>query len=280
MTQLASVNISFIGGGNMAKALLGGLSHHAKQSHIHVVDVKEDNLVQLKEQFGVTTSQQIDARIGQTDVVILSVKPQQIYEVTQQLTPHLTPHLNKPLIISIAAGIRALDLSRWLHDYPAVVRAMPNTPALIQQGITGMYAAPQVNAEQRAIADTILCAVGKTVWLENEELLDSLTAISGSGPAYVFYFIEALQKAAQELGLNQTQARELALATFLGAAQLAAQSDEPVTVLRERVTSKGGTTQAAIQCMEQNGVATAIVAAAKAAAERSRELGAEYGKIS
>jgi pyrroline-5-carboxylate reductase len=278
MTKLESIKISFIGGGNMAKALIGGLCSNlcssAKHNNIHVVDVKENNLAQLKEQFGVSTSTQIDAQLSKTDVVILAVKPQHIHEVAGQLTPHL----NKQLIISIAAGIRVLDLSRWLDNYTAIVRTMPNTPALINQGITGMYATPQVSAEQRAIADAILRAVGKTVWLENEALLDPLTAISGSGPAYVFYFIEALQKAAEEMGLNQSQSRELALTTFLGAAQLAAQSDEAVTALRERVTSKGGTTQAAIQCMEQSGVTNAIIAAAKAAAERGRELGNEYGR--
>lgn len=273
MSDTKSVKIAFVGGGNMAKALISGLSGNGR-NQIHVVDIRPDCLVQLKEQFGVTTSSQIDAQIADSDVVVLSVKPQNMHEVAEKLTPHL----NKQLIISIAAGIRVLDLSRWLHNYTAIVRTMPNMPALINSGVTGMYAIPDVSSEQRAIANDILSAVGKTVWLENEALLDPLTAISGSGPAYVFYFIEAMQKAAVEMGLSQEQGRELALATFSGASQLAAQSDESVAVLRERVTSKGGTTHAAISCMEQSGVGDAIVTALKAAAERARELGNEYGR--
>lgn len=268
-----SVKITFVGGGNMAKALISGLSGDGRYP-VHVVDIRSDCLVELKEQFGVTTSNQIDAQIADSDVIVLAVKPQSMHEVAEKLIPHL----NRQLVISIAAGIRIPDLSRWLHNYPAIVRTMPNTPALVKSGITGMYATSDVSSEQRTIADDILGVVGKTVWLEKEALLDSLTAISGSGPAYVFYFIEAMQKAAVEMGLSSEQGRELALATFSGASQLAAQSGEPVTVLRERVTSKGGTTHAAISCMEQNGVGSTIVAAAQAAAKRARELGDEYGR--
>jgi pyrroline-5-carboxylate reductase len=275
MTDTKQVKIIFIGGGNMARALISGLCRNENQAgNIHVIDVKPDSLIQLKEQFGVTTSSQIDAQIAQSEVVVLAVKPQHMHEVAEKLVPHL----NKQLVISIAAGIRVLDLSRWLHDYTAIVRTMPNMPALINLGITGVYATPEVSSEQRAVADTILSTVGKTVWLENEALLDSLTAISGSGPAYVFYFIEAMQKAAEQMGLSQEQGRELALATFLGASQLAAQSNESVALLRERVTSKGGTTHAAINSMEQNGVSDAIVTALKAASDRARELGNELGR--
>ncbi|PRC94422.1 proC: pyrroline-5-carboxylate reductase [Solimicrobium silvestre] len=258
----------------MASALIGGLCGTVSQPEdIHVVDVSPVCLSQLTERFGIKTSNQIDAQIAECDVVLLAVKPQQMREVAEQLVPYLKGQL----IISIAAGIRALDLSRWLNGYPQIVRTMPNMPALINQGITGMYAMPVVSAEQRTIANAIMSAVGATVWLDNEALLDPLTAISGSGPAYVFYFIEAMQKAAQEMGLDQEQGRQLALATFLGASQLAAQSSEPAAVLRERVTSKGGTTYAALTSMEQSGVSNAIVTALKAAAERSSELGDEFG---
>jgi len=277
MSNAKQVKITFIGGGNMARALVGGLvsgPYGDSQDHIHVVDIRSDCLVQLKEQFGVTTSTQIDAQIAESDVVLLCVKPQQIHEVAQKLVPHLS----RQLVISIAAGIRTVDLSRWLNNYTAIVRTMPNMPALINLGITGMYATPDVSAEQRAIANDILCAVGKTVWLENEALLDPLTAISGSGPAYVFYFIEAMQKAAEEMGLTEEQGRELALTTFLGASQLAAQSTESAATLRARVTSKGGTTHAAIEYLEQSGVTSTIIAAAKAASERARELGDESGR--
>jgi pyrroline-5-carboxylate reductase len=169
-------------------------------------------------------------------------------------------------------------LSRWLGGYAAIVRTMPNTPALIGQGITGMVAAGGVSAAQREAADAIMKAVGGTVWLDDEALIDPVTAVSGSGPAYVFYFIEAMQQAALEMGLNAEQGRQLALATFTGAAQLAAQSDEPVSVLRERVTSKGGTTYAALTSMEESGVKQAIITAMKAAAARGRQLGDELGQ--
>jgi pyrroline-5-carboxylate reductase len=185
---------------------------------------------------------------------------------------------NQPLLLSIAAGIRGADLSRWLGGYGAIVRTMPNTPALIGQGITGMVAMAGVSAAQKDAADSIMRAVGQTVWLDEESLIDPVTAVSGSGPAYVFYFLEAMQQAAAEMGLSAEQGKALALATFTGAAQLAAQSDEPVDVLRQRVTSKGGTTHAAITSMEAAGVKQAIVDAMKAAAARGRELGEEMGK--
>ena len=270
-----SIKISFIGGGNMANALISGLCGKASQaSDLHVVDINLANLAQLSQSYGVHTSAQMDARLTQSDVILLAVKPQQMREVAAQLAPYLKGQL----IISIAAGIRALDLSRWLNDYPAIIRTMPNTPALINRGITGIYAMPAVSAEQRQIADQIMCAVGATVWLDDEALIDPLTAVSGSGPAYVFYFIEAMQQAAQEMGLSQQQGTQLALATFVGASELAAQSTEPVSVLRERVTSKGGTTHAAITSMESSGIAEAIVTALKAASDRGRELGDEFGK--
>jgi pyrroline-5-carboxylate reductase len=270
-----NLKISFIGGGNMATALIGGLAGKLTAgANIHVVDINVDALQKLKQQFGVATAQQIDAAIGRSDVIVLAVKPQQMREVAAQLQAYVSSQL----VLSIAAGIRAVDLSRWLGGHTAIVRTMPNTPALIGMGITGMVAMAGVSDQQRAAADAIMRAVGATVWLSNEALIDPVTAVSGSGPAYVFYFIEAMQQAAQEMGLSAEQGTELAIATFVGASRLAAQSPEPVSVLRERVTSKGGTTYAALTSMEGSGVRDAIVRAMKAAAERGKQLGEEFGR--
>jgi len=269
------MKIAFIGGGNMASALIAGLAAHAS---IHVVDPDPEARARLASRHGVGTAAAIDAApeaLEAAEVVVLAVKPQQMREVAAALRPHLG---RRPLLLSIAAGIRIGALARWLGGYGAIVRAMPNTPALIGMGITGMVAGAGVDAASRAAADAVMRAVGPTVWLDDEALIDPVTAVSGSGPAYVFYFLEAMQQAAREMGLDAQQGRQLALATFTGAAQLAAQSDEPVEVLRQRVTSKGGTTHAAIKSMEAAGVKEAIVAAMKAAAERGRALGDELGQ--
>jgi pyrroline-5-carboxylate reductase len=270
-----NLKITFIGGGNMATALVGGLAGKLTgAANIHVVDINVEALHKLKQQFGVSTSPRIDATAAHHDVIVLAVKPQQMKEVIDELRPHVSSQL----ILSIAAGIRAADLSRWLDGHRAIVRTMPNTPALIGKGITGMAALDGVTSEQRAAADAIMRAVGATVWLDDESLIDPVTAVSGSGPAYVFYFIEAMQQAAQEMGLSAEQGTQLAVATFVGASQLAAQSPEPVSLLRERVTSKGGTTYAALTSMDKSGVKDAIVRALKAAAARGKELGEEFGK--
>jgi pyrroline-5-carboxylate reductase len=275
-----TMKISFIGGGNMATALIAGLAGKVAQAgDLHVIDPNPEALEKLRAQYGVSTAPEIGAPVAASDVIVLAVKPQQMREVALRLQSQLQVGQDqRPLVLSIAAGIRANDLSRWLGGYGAIVRTMPNTPALIGQGITGMVAMAGVSAAQKEAADSILRAVGKTVWLESEDMIDPVTAVSGSGPAYVFFFLEAMQQAALEMGLNAAQGRELAIATFTGAAQLAAQSDEPVEVLRQRVTSKGGTTYAAITSMEQAGVKQAIVDAMKAAAARGRELGDELGK--
>jgi pyrroline-5-carboxylate reductase len=270
------MKIAFIGGGNMAAALISGLAGKlVAGADIHVVDPNPDTLGRLQGQYGVTTASAIDADVVIADVLVLAIKPQQMRAVAADLAPLLVR--GAPLIVSIAAGIRGADLARWLGGYGAIVRCMPNTPALIGQGITGMVAMGSVTSAQKAAADGVLAAVGKTVWLADESLIDPVTAVSGSGPAYVFYFIEAMQQAAEELGLSPEQGRELAIATFMGAAQLAAQSNESVAVLRERVTSKGGTTYAALTSMQEAGVKEAIVVAVKAAAARGRELGVELG---
>ena len=269
------LHISFIGGGNMAAALIRGLVGKVTEgANLHVVDLNPDALQNLQQRFGVSSATEIDAAIGRSEVIVLAVKPQQMKEVVAKLRLHVT----NQLVLSIAAGIRAIDLARWLGGHDAIVRCMPNTPALIGQGITGMFASAGVTTQQRETADVILHAVGSTVWLDDESKIDAVTAISGSGPAYVFYFIEAMQQAAQELGLTAQQGIELAKATFSGAAQLATQSVEPVSLLRERVTSEGGTTYAALTRMEASGVKASIITGIKAAAERGRELGDEFGR--
>jgi pyrroline-5-carboxylate reductase len=271
------MRITFIGGGNMATALIAGLAGKLTTAeNIHVVDPNPEALERVHGAYGVSTATAIDEQVAAGEVVVLAVKPQQMREVAALLRPHLS----RQLVISIAAGIRGADLSRWLGGYGAIVRCMPNTPALIGQGITGMVAMAGATEQQREAADSILRAVGKTVWLDDESLIDPVTAVSGSGPAYVFYFLESMQQAAVEMGLSAGQGKELALATFLGAAQLAAQSDDPLEVLRQKVTSKGGTTHAAITSMEQAGVKAAIIEAMKAAAARGRELGDELGRDS
>lgn len=269
------MNISFIGGGNMATALIGGLlQKDFMAAQLRVVEINADNRNKLQREFGIQTTADASTAIPDSQVIVLAVKPQQLAEVAAQLAPLLAGQL----VISIAAGIRATDLARWLSS-KNVVRAMPNTPALIRCGITGLYALPGVSKAQRDAAQTILEAVGSTLWLEDEAMMDAVTAISGSGPAYVFYFIEAMQNAARELGFDAADAKRLTLDTFIGAAKLAAASSDDVSDLRARVTSKNGTTERALLSMEASKVKQHIVNAVHQAAIRSREMGDELGKV-
>ena len=252
----------------MATALIGGLLQEGFQpGDLRVVDVSEQARQHLQQQFGVCTAPALDGAVAE-DAVLLAVKPQQM----QPAAKALRARLRGQLVISIAAGIRTADLSRWLGGHDRIVRVMPNTPALIRSGVSGLFAPEAVEQADRDRAQGILGAVGGVVWVRNESDIDVVTAISGSGPAYVFYFIEALEQAAVELGLDDGQAHELAVQT------LAAGSNEPAAVLRARVTSKAGTTEAALNTMEANGVKYRIVEAVRAAAKRSRELGDEFGK--
>lgn len=254
----------------MAAALIGGLvAQGFDAARMRVVEISPEARAALLARYPVQTFASLDAEAVAADVVVLAVKPQQLREVAVMLAPLLTSQL----LLSIAAGVRAGDLSRWLGGYGRLVRAMPNTPAMISAGMTGLYALPEVVGAQRQQAEVILRAVGATLWLEDERQIDAVTAISGSGPAYVFYFMEAMQDAATELGLTPQQARALTQETFLGAARLAAHSEEDAATLRARVTSKGGTTERALGLMETANVKQAIVRAAHGAAERSRELG-------
>jgi pyrroline-5-carboxylate reductase len=269
------MKIAFIGGGNMASALIGGLiKRGVAAADLYVVDPGEEPRARAGKEFGVATGASIDSTLAGYDAILLAVKPQ----VLKDVAAALQPVLSKQLVISIAAGIRAADLSRWLGGYTQIVRTMPNTPALIGMGVTGLAALPGVDDAGKALASKVLEAVGEIVWFDDEAKIDAVTAISGSGPAYVFYFIEAMQEAARQLGMDEEQGRALAVATFTGAAQLAAQSSEPASVLRERVTSKGGTTAAALASFDAQGVKDAIVRGALAADARAKEMGAELGK--
>ena len=267
------MKIALIGGGNMAAALVGGIARAAARHAIEVLEIDAERGRQMHEQYGVPVHTAAGAWLATSEIVVLAVKPQQLRSAVDAIKPFLT----RPLVLSIVAGMRARTLSRWLGT-DRIVRTMPNTPALIGAGITGAAALPGVSAEQRAAAEQILRAVGEVVWFGDEAMLDPVTAISGSGPAYVFYFIEAMQQAAREMGLDDEQARALSVQTFLGAAQLAAASNEPVEVLRQRVTSKGGTTAAALAVFETDHVKSAITKALHAANARAQELGDELDR--
>lgn len=274
MTEHTLGKICFIGGGNMACALIGGLQTNGYlMSDINVIEPDAEKRTQLHGDFGVSVTEQLPS-VAMADIVVLAVKPQQL----RDLSIFLGSLLQKQLLISIAAGIRAKDIARWLGGYQSIIRVMPNTPAQIQLGVSALYAMPEVTQAQHVQAETILKAVGEILWLDEEAKMDAVTAISGSGPAYVFYFIEAMQQAALELGLNQDQAKILSLQTFIGASKLAQQSHESPATLRSQVTSKGGTTEQAILTMESATVKSSIIKAAKAAAARSEELGDILGK--
>lgn len=267
--------MSFIGGGNMAAAIIGGLiASGAQAADIEVVEISADARQNLATRFGVATH----AALSQAHlhpVVVLAVKPQTLPEVAAALAPRLAAQL----VVSVAAGVRVADLSRWLGGHARIVRAMPNMPALVQAGVTGLYAPPAVDVDARSQAEMVLRAVGGVAWVADETQLDAVTAVSGSGPAYVFYLIEALEAAAAEQGLAPEIARQLALQTFFGAAKLALESGEEPALLRQRVTSKGGTTERGIAALEAADTRRAIAGAVAAAGRRSAELGDELGRL-
>jgi pyrroline-5-carboxylate reductase len=269
------MKITFLGGGNMANALIGGLLKQGfPVADIRVVEPLAENRERLAGRQCRRRRPATDAATLDSNVLVLSVKPQQMREALAPLVGKLTSQL----VISIAAGMRLTDISRWLGGYLKLVRTMPNTPALIGAGITGLYADPSIDGEARRQTELILGAVGKTLWIANEALMDAVTAVSASGPAYVFYFIEALRDAASALGFSEEQGRQLAIETVVGAAALAANSTEDVAVLRQRVTSKGGTTEAALNSLNADDFKAAILRAVKAADARGRELGDVLGK--
>lgn len=269
------MKIGFVGGGNMAIAIIGGLLAKGQAAgDIAVAERDTDQRQRLASDFGVQVEASPGDALGSADVLVLAVKPQQMREAAASLVP--LP--GGQLVVSIAAGIRLADLSRWLGGHQLLVRAMPNTPALVHAGITGLHAAAGVTRAQRDSASALLAAVGEVVWFDDEAMLDAVTAVSGSGPAYVFYFIEALEQAARELGLSPAQARLLAGQTFAGSVKLALAGEEPFSVLRERVTSRGGTTERALGVMQDARLKEHIVEAVKAACACSRELGDTLGK--
>lgn len=267
--------IGFIGGGNMSSALIIGLKNqqfNPEQIQVVELDQARRNTLQQNLQVHVTADLK---DIAQNDVIVLAVKPQQLKAVALELAPILS----QQLVISIAAGVRLTDLSRWLNQYSKIIRCMPNTPAQIQMGITGLYAMPLVSALEKETATQILSAAGQTLWLANEDEIDAVTAISGSGPAYVFYLIEALQEAAINLGLTVDQAKQLSIATFKGASLLAESSSTPIHTLREQVTSKGGTTEQGLLSLAQSQVKQAMILATQQAEKRAKILGDELGKL-
>lgn len=264
------MNITFIGGGNMAAAIIGGLLQQGNSPEtLAVVEINTDRCTQLQHQFGINAGTTVAKSGVNCDIYVLAVKPQQLRAV---VTENATL-LHDKLVISIAAGIRATDLSVWLDNQSDIIRAMPNTPCLIGKGVTGLYALPGVNVSQKKQAAGILGAVGSVIWCDDEIQLDAVTAMSGSGPAYVFYLLEAMQQAGTELGLSAETARQLSLETFIGASLLATDSHESFSTLRARVTSPGGTTEQAILSLEQANVKHALIDAIKAAHRRSQEIG-------
>lgn len=271
---MSNLRIAFIGAGNMAASLIGGLlARGLPAGQIHASEPSAERRRQLQQDLGIHTHADNAQACAQADVVVLAVKPQIMREVCQPLAAALQP---EQLIISIAAGISCASLQQWLQ-HQEVVRCMPNTPALLQQGISGLFAAAAVSPLQRRQAEGILDAVGESVWVEREELLDAVTAVSGSGPAYFFLLMEAMADAGVELGLDPATAARLAQQTALGAARMACQSDVDVATLRARVTSPQGTTDAAIRSFETDGFRAMVSRALQAASDRSAELARELG---
>jgi pyrroline-5-carboxylate reductase len=273
--------LAFVGGGNMAAALIGGLIRRGvAATHLVVADPSEEQRRRLVEKYGVAQTADNAEAVRGAEVVLLAVKPQQMRAVALALAPHLnaSPGLeSRPLVISVAAGIPHAALARWFGPGVPVVRTMPNRPALNGFGATGLYAPTSVGAAHRALAESIMAAVSATVWVEHEGQMDTVTALSGSGPAYFFLFMEALQAAAHERGLPNDVAHRLTLETAYGAAEMARHSTDSLATLREQVTSKGGTTAAALAVLDAAGLRAIVAHAVAAADRRSAELAAEYG---
>jgi pyrroline-5-carboxylate reductase len=266
--------IAFIGGGNMASAIVGGLIRQGlAPAQIAVVEPFAQQRERLAQQFGVAAEEHAGAALASCGLVVWAVKPQTFKEAAAQAKPHVQQALH----LSVAAGIRSDSIAAWLGT-ERIVRSMPNTPALVGKGMTALYARAGVTAQEKARVEQVIATTGEFLWVDAEKQLDAVTALSGSGPAYVFYFLEAMTQAGAEMGLGEEQARRLAVGTFAGASELARASQEPLQVLRERVTSKGGTTHAALTSLEGDQVKAAFVKALHAACKRAEELGNEFGK--
>lgn len=266
--------LAFIGGGNMASAIIGGLVQQGlPATAIEVVEPFEAAREKLKQQFGIAALPAPGPALQRAALVVWAVKPQTF----KQAASEVRAHISDPLHLSVAAGIRSDSIAGWLGT-ERVVRSMPNTPALVGQGMTALFARPGVSGGDRHLVEQVIAPTGEYLWVQDEPQLDAVTALSGSGPAYVFLFLEAMIEAGTQMGLPPQQAKQLAIATFAGAARLARDSEEPPAVLRERVTSKGGTTYAALTSMQADQVPQAFVKAMHAACARARELGDEFGK--
>ncbi len=266
-------SIAFIGGGNMASALIGGLLRHGlRPAQIKVVEPFAEARERLAANYSVLAQASSGPHLRGADLVVWAVKPQQFREAAGQAAPYTSSSLH----LSVAAGIRSDSIAGWLGT-ERIVRCMPNTPALIGKGITALFARPGAGEQDKHLAERVIQPTGEHFWVPEESLLDAVTALSGSGPAYVFYFIEAMIDAGLAMGLDGAQAQRLAIATFSGASALAQASDEPPSVLRQRVTSKGGTTDAAISSMDADQVKVLLVRAMLAAQRRAAEMGDEFG---
>lgn len=266
--------IAFIGGGNMAGAIIGGLIRQGlPAAQIEVVEPFAEARERLRAQFGVEAREQASPALVRAGLVVWAVKPQTFKDAAAQARAHTPDALH----LSVAAGIRSDSIAQWLGTQ-RIVRAMPNTPALVGKGMTALYARPGVSGEDRARVEQVIGTTGESLWVDDEAHLDAVTALSGSGPAYVFFFLEAMTQAGIEMGLTRAQAYRLSVATFAGAAELARASQDPPELLRQRVTSKGGTTHAAISSMEADQVQALFVKALHAARRRAQELGDEFGR--
>ncbi|MDH6591828.1 pyrroline-5-carboxylate reductase [Variovorax sp. TBS-050B] len=266
--------IAFVGGGNMASAIIGGLIQQGTPAGtFEVVEPFEEARAKLAKSFGISARAEAGEALSRCAVVVWAVKPQTFAEAARAMRPFAASALH----LSVAAGIPSDSIARWLGS-ERVVRAMPNTPALVGQGMTGLYARDGVEAADRALVAQLLAPTGELLWVDHESALDAVTAMSGSGPAYVFYFIEAMAEAGVDMGLSPEQALRLAIGTFTGASALAHSATEPPQVLRERVTSKGGTTYAALCALEAADVKAKFKEAIRAAQKRAGELGEEFGK--
>lgn len=274
-TQLErSPVIAFIGGGNMASAIIGGLiASGLPAANIRVVEPFEAARDALQAKFGINALPAASAALAAADLVVWAVKPQTFKDAAAAAAPHTAQALH----LSVAAGITTDSIAQWLGT-GRIVRAMPNTPALVGKGMTGLFARPEVDADGQALIERVIGTTGQLVWVDAEAKLNAVTALSGSGPAYVFLFLEAMTQAGVDMGLTAEQAYQLAVATFQGASELAARSDEPASVLRERVTSKGGTTYAAITHMQQAGLPQTFIEALRKAEARAQELAQEFGR--
>ena len=270
------LTIGFIGAGNMASSLIAGLlSDCYSAEHIWASDLDTAKLDHLNSHFGIGTSVDNHEVVRHSQIIVLAVKPQVLRVVAEDLRPTVQKY--NPLIISLAAGVTEDSIDRWLGGGNDIVRCMPNTPALVKSGATALHGNDRISKEQRSKAEAVLRAVGLAVWVESEELLDAVTALSGSGPAYFFLFMEAIEDAAVKLGLEPKTARLLAQQTALGSARLAIESDEAPAELRKRVTSPGGTTECAIAAFEAAGFREIVLTAMTSAHRRSQELSQEMG---